>query len=170
MLQIWHLRATADRAPNLEIVFVRAMHSHVHSYVSWAACMLMLSCTIPAAPVIWKRHSWFANVVDTVPARRSTIVLRPPALGVIRQIVYRGIALGRRGVYGYSINTELRSQGATPRRTPRIGVFHTNVRNQDKDYAGYPQAHRASLRTVALTEYASRDMFLKIFEFFKGLF
>jgi hypothetical protein len=76
VLQIWHLRATADRAPNLEIVFVRAMHSHVHSYVSWAACMLMLSCTIPAAPVIWKRHSWFANVVDTVPARRSTIVLR----------------------------------------------------------------------------------------------
>ena len=94
----------------------------------------------------------------------------PPPLGVIRQVVYRGIALGRRGVYGYSINTELRSQGATPRRTPRIGVFHTNVRNQDKDYAGYPQAHRASLRTVALTKYASRDMFLKIFEFFKGLF
>ena len=42
--------------------------------------------------------------------------------------------------------------------------------SQDEDYAGYPQAHRASLRTVALTEYASRDMFLKIFEFFKGLF
>ena len=83
----------------------------------------------------------------------------PPGLGVIRQIVYRGIALGRRGVYGYSINTELRSQGATPRRTPRIGVFHTNVRNQDKDYAGYPQAHRASLRTVALIKYARRAMF-----------
>ena len=96
--------------------------------------------------------------------------MRPARLRVIRQVVYRGIALGRRGVYGYSINTELRSQGATPRRTPRIGVFHTNVRNQDKDYAGYPQAHRASLRTVALTEYASRDVFLKIFEFFKGLF
>ena len=94
----------------------------------------------------------------------------PAALGVIRQVVYRGIALGRRGVYGYSINTELRSQGATPRRTPRIGVFHTNVRNQDKDYAGYPQAHRASLRTVALTKHASRDVFLKFFEFFKGLF
>ena len=90
---------------------------------------------------------------------------------MIRQVVYRGIALGRRGVYGYSIlKYELRSQGATPRRTPRIGVFHTNVRNQNKDYAGYPQAHRASLRTVALTKYASRDMFLKIFEFFKGLF
>ena len=70
----------------------------------------------------------------------------PAGLGVIRQVVYRGIALGRRRVYGSSINTELRSQGATPRRTPRIGVFHTNVRNQDKDYAGYPQAHRASLR------------------------
>ena len=86
---------------------------------------------------------------------------------MIRQVVYRGITLGRRGVYGYSINTELRSQGATPRRTPRIGVFHTNVRNQDKDYAGYPQAHRASLRTVALTEYASRDVFLKILNFLK---
>ncbi len=89
---------------------------------------------------------------------------------MIRQIVYRGIALGRRGVYGYSINTELRSQGATLRRTPRFGVFHRNVRDHDEDYAGYPQAHRASLRTVALTEYANMDVFLKIFEFFKVLF
>jgi hypothetical protein len=35
------------------------------------------------------------------------------------------------------------------------------VRNQDKDYAGHPQAHRASLRNVALTKHASRDVFLK---------
>jgi hypothetical protein len=101
---------------------------------------------------------------DTHRGRRGDESSRAPAaLGVIRQVVYRGIALGRRGVYGYSINTELRSQGATPRRTPRIGVFYTNVRNQDKDYAGYPQAHRASLCTVALTEYASRDVFFEDF-------
>ena len=122
--------------------------------------MAKVGYLFPRSYGAWRKGSTAVNVVAS----------SPPRLGVIRQVVYRGIALGRRGVYGYSINTELRSQGATPRRTPRIGVFHTNVRNQDKDYAGYPQAHRASLRTVALTDYASRDVFLKSFEIFKGMF
>ena len=102
---------------------------------------------VPRSTIIQKLY--FLQPCCTCRFKGSTDAAAPPdSQGVLtrRQTLARTRRTPAAGVYGYSINTELRSQGATPRRTPRIGVFHTNVRNQDKDYAGYPQAHRASLR------------------------
>ena len=46
---------------------------------------------------------------------------------MIRQVVCRGVTLGRRGIPVVSTNTKNPSAGDTPGRAQRIGVPHTDV-------------------------------------------
>ena len=57
---------------------------------------------------------------------------RPAALRMIRQVVCKGVTLGRRGISVVSTNTKNTSPGDTPARTQRIGVPHTDVRNSQR--------------------------------------
>ena len=51
---------------------------------------------------------------------------------MIRQVVCRGVTLGRRGISVVSTNTKNPSPGDTPGRTQRIGVPYTDVRNSQR--------------------------------------
>ena len=51
---------------------------------------------------------------------------------MVRQVVCRGVTLGRRGIPVVSTNTKNPSPGGTPGRTQHIGAPHTDARNSQR--------------------------------------
>jgi hypothetical protein len=68
--------------------------------------------------------------LDFTAARRTRVPQRPAGLGMIRHLVYQGVALGRQGVSAilnlvYS-NPKKASKGYAP-DVPRVSGFHANT-------------------------------------------